>query len=234
MIQSCHFQDDFSDFWKIILKMACAKIIQFCWGTNELTHWGLIKHNGIGDDRIEVMACYLMAPSYYLRKHWFTIQEVLWHSLDDNLTTKAHDINHYNFFKTCTLMTLLTCCPIRGDQNSVDRRTLVVDHRMHLDQSRMDCGYQNLAGVLDPVVDHLVAGKMLKWMRKKYLWHSKMKLMALSNIDGKIQWSITSTYWPLGDVVMISKVQFSNPYYGLNSWSLQWNFSQVHATQPHW
>ena len=45
----------------------------------------------------QVMACFLMAPSYYLNQCWLIISDVLWHSLEDNFTGNVQDI--YPWYK---------------------------------------------------------------------------------------------------------------------------------------
>ena len=42
--------------------------------------WGHRSGPGSGSTLVQVMACCLMAPSYYLNQHWFLISEVLWYS----------------------------------------------------------------------------------------------------------------------------------------------------------
>ena len=54
-----------------------------------------------GSTLVQVMACFLMAPSQYLNQCWLIISEVQWHSYCGNFTIHASTINHQNPFGHC-------------------------------------------------------------------------------------------------------------------------------------
>ena len=47
----------------------------------------------------QVMACCLTAPSHYLNQCWLMINEVLWHSPDNNFTENTSDFYNWNEFE---------------------------------------------------------------------------------------------------------------------------------------
>ena len=108
-------------FMKMRLKVSSAKWHPFCLGLNELTHSGLgpdilqpslavtriLTHCGLvapySDMKLaQVMAYYLMAPSYYLNQYQFIINRVLCHSPEGNSSGNYHESNHYNAFENYT------------------------------------------------------------------------------------------------------------------------------------
>ena len=77
-----------SNYKEHFTKMS-AKFWPFHWGLDELSHWGLVTPYGDIDLKstlAQVIACCLMAPSYYLNQCCLITSEVLWHSPEGNLT----------------------------------------------------------------------------------------------------------------------------------------------------
>ena len=56
---------------------------------------------------VQIMACCLTAPSYYLNQRWWIwliISEVLWHSHEGHITEKPHGISHDMSFNASNLI----------------------------------------------------------------------------------------------------------------------------------
>ena len=49
-----------------------------------------------GSTSVQVMACYLTAPSHYLNRCWLIISKALWHSSDAIIVRRSEDTNQQN------------------------------------------------------------------------------------------------------------------------------------------
>ena len=49
-----------------------------------------------GSTFVQVMACYLTAPSHYLNRCWLIISKALWHSSDAIIVRRSEDTNQQN------------------------------------------------------------------------------------------------------------------------------------------
>ena len=61
---------------------------------NSLWPSDAVWRKDLGQHLVQVMACCLTAPSYYLNQCWLIISEVRWHSYQGDFTRDASTINH--------------------------------------------------------------------------------------------------------------------------------------------
>ena len=66
-----------------------------------------IWYDKSGSSIVQVIACYLTAPSHYLDQCWLVISVVLWHSPETNFTVSAQTTILCNEFKDYTFLKLL-------------------------------------------------------------------------------------------------------------------------------
>ena len=60
-----------------------------------------IWRQGSRSTLVQVMACWLTAPSHYLNQCWLIISKVLWHSYQGIIIRRSEDTNHKNMIENC-------------------------------------------------------------------------------------------------------------------------------------
>ena len=105
-----------------------ASILTYCWldpreqisVTIESKHCKSC-HCGFGDNiwcrrswltMVQVMVCYLTAPSHYLNQCWLIINLILWHSFQGNVYLNTPDVNHHVAFELFTFE--ITATSLKG------------------------------------------------------------------------------------------------------------------------